>query len=184
MIVEHTSLPGLVILKPAVFRDARGWFFEPFNVRTFQEATGADVRFLQDNESCSSANVLRGLHYQEAPHTQGKLVRVIQGAVLDVCVDIRPESATFGRHFSIRLTGDEKTVLWIPAGFAHGILTLGEGTVFSYKCTAFYHRPSERTILWNDPDLNIDWGTKDPVLSDKDRAGMRFAEFARAAHQR
>lgn len=170
--VERTALEGLLILRPKVFRDDRGWFLESFNARAFAEATGLDTAFVQDNESLSQAGVLRGLHYQVAPWAQQKLVRVIQGAVLDVCVDIRPGSPTFGRHLKLELTGEEKTMLFIPAGFAHGFRTLRDGTIFSYKCSAYYHPPAERTLLWNDPALGIDWGIADPVLSPKDKAGL------------
>ncbi|MFZ1688471.1 MAG: dTDP-4-dehydrorhamnose 3,5-epimerase [Flavobacteriales bacterium] len=179
MIAEPTPLPGLLVLRPQVFRDARGWFLESFNARRFTEITGHDTRFVQDNESLSAAGVVRGLHYQVQPHEQGKLVRVINGAVLDVCLDIRPGSPTFGKHFALRLDGDGKTMLWIPPGFAHGFRTLADGTVFSYKCTAFYEKSAERTILWNDPALGIDWGISDPVLSEKDRNGTPFKEFVR-----
>jgi len=177
MEIERTPLEGLLVLRPKVFRDARGWFLESFNARIFTEATGLEPRFVQDNESRSQNGVLRGLHYQVAPHAQGKLVRVITGAVLDVCVDIRPASPTFGHHYKLALTGEEKNMLWIPEGFAHGFSTLEDGTIFSYKCTDFYHPPSERTVLWNDPGLGIDWGITDPVLSAKDLAGVPLARM-------
>lgn len=178
MTVEPTPLSGLLVLVPRVFGDDRGWFFESFNARVFREATGVDPTFVQDNESRSAAHVLRGLHIQADPHTQGKLVRVVSGAVLDVCVDVRPGSPTFGRHFAMRIDGKEKKMLWIPEGFAHGFLSLEEGTVFNYKCTRFFHPASERTILWNDPELGIAWGNDRPVLSDKDRNGVPLAEYA------
>lgn len=177
MKIERTPLDGLLVIQPKVFRDDRGWFLESFNRRAFTEATGLDPVFVQDNESRSQAGVVRGLHYQVAPHAQGKLVRVIVGSVLDVCLDIRPGSATFGQHFKLVLSGEEKNMLWIPEGFAHGFSTLEDGTIFSYKCTAFYHPPSERTVLWNDPALGIDWGIVDPVLSAKDRAGVPLASM-------
>ena len=175
MEIARTPLEGLLVLRPKVFRDARGWFLESFNGQLFKEATGLDPRFVQDNESESQAGVLRGLHFQAAPHGQGKLVRVVRGAVLDVCLDIRPGSATFGQHYKLELTGDEKNMLWIPEGFAHGFSTLENGTIFSYKCTDYYHPPSERTVLWNDPALGIEWGNREPVLSAKDRAGIPLA---------
>ncbi len=175
MEIGRTPLEGLLVLRPKVFRDERGWFLESFNARAFKEATGLDPRFVQDNESRSQAGVLRGLHFQAPPRAQGKLVRVIVGAVLDVCLDIRPDSPTFGQHYKIELTGEEKNMLWIPEGFAHGFRTLEDATIFSYKCTDFYHPPSERTVLWNDPALGIDWGVTDPVLSAKDRAGIPLA---------
>ena len=178
MEIERTPLEGLLVLRPKVFRDERGWFLETFNAQAFKQATGLDPRFVQDNESESQAGVLRGLHFQAAPHGQGKLVRVVRGAVLDVCLDIRPGSATFGQHYKLELTGDEKNMLWIPEGFAHGFSTLENGTIFSYKCTDYYHPPSERTLLWNDPALGIDWGIADPVLSAKDKAGVPLAQLA------
>lgn len=176
--VERTELEGLLILRPRVFRDDRGWFLESFNARAFAEATGLRTVFVQDNESLSQAGVLRGLHFQAAPNAQQKLVRVIRGAVLDVCVDIRPGSPTFGRHVKVELNGEEKTMLYIPEGFAHGFRTLENDTVFSYKCSDYYHPPSERTLLWNDPALGIDWGIADPVLSAKDKAGAPLAQLA------
>ena len=175
--VEQTPLSGLVILKPKVFRDERGWFLESYNEQGFQKAVGTNVHFVQDNESLSQSRVLRGLHFQAAPHAQGKLVRVVQGAVLDVCLDIRPASRTFGQYFKVELSGKEKNMLWIPEGFAHGFRTLEDNTIFSYKCTAPYHPSSERTILWDDPELGIDWGIADPVLSGKDKLGMSFQQF-------
>jgi len=178
MEVEHAPLDGLLVLRPKVFRDDRGWFIESFNAATFGAAAGIGPRFAQDNESCSQAGVVRGLHFQAVPHAQGKLVRVVKGAVLDVCVDIRRGSPTFGQHFKILLDGEEKVMLWVPEGFAHGFRTLENDTIFSYKCTAPYHPPSERTLLWNDPALAIDWGIADPVLSAKDRAGLTLAALA------
>jgi dTDP-4-dehydrorhamnose 3,5-epimerase len=178
MEVERTHLSGLLILRPTVHRDPRGWFLESFNADRFRDATGEMPRFVQDNESLSQSGVLRGLHFQTAPHAQAKLVRVVQGAVLDVCLDIRTNSPTYGEHFKIELTGKDKAMLWIPEGFAHGFRTLEDNTIFSYKCTAFYHPASERTVLWNDPSLAIDWGITDPVLSMKDRSGIPFGALA------
>lgn len=175
--IERTGLEGLLILRPKVFRDDRGWFLESFNMRAFAEATGVRTTFVQDNESLSQAGVLRGLHFQAAPFAQQKLVRVIQGAVLDVCVDIRRDSPTFGRHVTVELTGEEKTMLFIPEGFAHGFRTLRDGTIFSYKCSDYYHPPSERTLLWNDPALGIDWGIAEPILSAKDKAGVPLEQL-------
>lgn len=180
MQVERTTLEGLLVLRPKVFRDPRGWFFESFNAAGFRLTTGVQVEFVQDNESFSQTGVLRGLHFQAEPHGQAKLVRVISGAVLDVCVDIRPGSSTFGKHYAIELNGEEKTMLYIPTGFAHGFRTLRPDTIFSYKCSAYYQPASERTLLWNDPALDIDWGIADPVISDKDRNGLPLAELFRA----
>lgn len=178
MIAEHTPLEGLWLLQPKVFRDERGHFLESFNRRTFEKATGIRADLVQDNESLSHAGVLRGLHYQAPPHAQAKLVRVSSGSVLDVCVDIRPASPTFGRHFKVVLDARDMRMLYIPEGFAHGFLTLENGTIFTYKCSAYYDPASERTLLWNDPQLAIDWDIAAPVLSAKDRAGMPFARNA------
>lgn len=177
MEVASTPLDGLLVLKPRIFSDERGHFLETFNERAFKQATGTDITFVQDNESLSKVGVLRGLHFQVAPHEQGKLVHVVRGAVLDVCVDIRPESPTFGQHVKVRLDGASKTMLWIPPGFAHGFVVLEADAVFAYKCTAFYHPQAERTLLWNDPDLAIDWGIAAPVVSAKDAEGMLFRTF-------
>ncbi|HEY0976213.1 MAG TPA: dTDP-4-dehydrorhamnose 3,5-epimerase [Flavobacteriales bacterium] len=176
MIVERTALEGLLLIRPDVFGDERGHFLESFNARKFADATGLDVQFVQDNESRSAANVLRGLHLQRAPHAQGKLVRVVVGSVMDVCVDLRPGSATFGRHVKLRLDDRGKEMLYVPEGFAHGFVSLEDGTIFTYKCTALYHPPAERILKWDDPDLGIDWGVKDPVVSARDRAGKAFKE--------
>jgi len=174
MDIERFPLDGLVLLKPRVFADERGAFMETFSQRAMDEAIGAQ-RFVQDNESISRAGVLRGLHFQLDPHGQGKLVRVSRGAAIDVCVDIRRDSATFGQHVKVRLAADAPSLLWVPVGFAHGFVALEEGTTFNYKCTAYYQPSAERTIRWDDPDLGIDWGVSDPLVSDKDRAGFAFA---------
>jgi len=174
MHVEQLSLAGLLLLQPRTFSDDRGNFFEVFNERTFRDTTGLDVRFVQDNESSSRINVLRGLHYQLEPYAQGKLVRVVHGAVLDVVVDIRPDSATYGQHEKVVLDSISKRLLWVPPGFAHGFLTLEDNTIFVYKCTEYYHQPAERTIRWNDPTLGIDWGIETPLMSTKDKEGQPF----------
>jgi len=176
MEIEQTALEGVLLIKPKVHSDDRGHFLETFTPR-LAEAIGMEWEFVQDNESMSAANVLRGLHYQESPHAQGKLVRVVCGAVLDVAVDIRPGSTSFGRHVAIELNDRNKHMLWIPPGFAHGFRTLEDRTVFVYKCTAPYHHASERTIRWNDADLGIDWGTRTPLVSAKDNNGMDFRSF-------
>lgn len=173
-----TALEGLVRLRPKVFTDDRGCFMETFNADAFAEATGIRTPFVQDNESRSRAGVLRGLHLQAAPHAQAKLVRVAAGAVLDVCVDLRKGSPTFGKHVSVRLDTANNDMLYIPAGMAHGFLALEDNTVFAYKCSAYYAPQAERTLLWNDPDLGIDWGIQAPIVSEKDRAGTRFADRA------
>jgi dTDP-4-dehydrorhamnose 3,5-epimerase len=176
MIVESNHIAGLLVIKPDVFEDKRGYFFESYNREKFREM-GIDVTFLQDNESKSGKNVLRGLHFQVPPYQQGKLVRVIKGAVLDVAVDLRKSSPTYGEWASIGLSEKNKWMYWIPAGFAHGFLTLEENTVFFYKCTKVYHKESEAGIIWNDPDLNIQWGIADPMVSDKDKVAQSFREF-------
>lgn len=174
MEVLPLGLEGLLLLRPRIFRDERGYFFEAFNEAVFRKSTGLDAVFVQDNESSSERGVLRGLHFQLAPHAQGKLVRVVKGAALDVVVDIRPDSPTYGRHAKVRLDDVDKHFLWVPPGFAHGFLTLEDNTIFLYKCTTYYHQASERTIRWNDPDLGIDWGAGNPIMSPKDREGHDF----------
>lgn len=176
MKVTETPFEGLFIIEPSVFEDDRGYFFESWNRKRFQEF-GLNDDFVQDNQSMSSANVLRGLHFQVPPWEQGKLVRVLQGSVLDVVVDLRKNEPTFGKHFSLVMSDRQKNMLWIPPGFAHGFLTLEENTVFFYKCTRFYHRESDTGIAWNDPDLGIDWGIDNPVVSQKDYKAMRFRDF-------
>lgn len=174
----ETGIAGLLILEPRVFGDARGFFYESYNRQVFAAATGLDIDFVQDNHSCSSRGVLRGLHYQLAPHAQGKLVRVVHGAVLDVAVDIRPESLTCGQHVAVELSADNKRMLWIPPGFAHGFLTLSETAEFLYKTTDYYAPAAERCIRWDDPQLAIDWSLGDvvPQLSVKDQQGMAYAD--------
>ena len=176
MKVITTEIPGLLIIQPKVFEDGRGYFFESYNEKLFREI-GVDVKFVQDNQSLSQKGVLRGLHFQKPPFDQGKLVRVIKGSVLDVAVDIRKQSPTYGRHFTIELSEQNKTMFWIPSGFAHGFATLEDNTIFSYKCTNFFHKESEDCILWNDDSLAINWGIENPLLSDKDKIGKPFASF-------
>lgn len=176
MEIVKTEIEGLLILKPGVFRDDRGYFFESYRSEDL-EKYGADTGFVQDNESMSIAGVLRGLHFQRPPHAQAKLVRVVRGAVLDVAVDIRKESPTFGRWKSVILDQQNKHMMYIPAGFAHGFLTLEDNTIFQYKCTAYYNRESEGAIRWDDPDLGISWGIEDPVISEKDRNAPLFRDL-------
>lgn len=176
MEIIETKIPGLLIIKPDLFEDDRGYFFESYNKQKFSDA-GIDLSFVQDNESKSQKGVLRGLHFQNPPYAQGKLVRVMRGAVLDVAVDIRKDSPTYGKWESIKLTGDNKMMYWIPAGLAHGFLTLEDDTVFFYKCTNNYNKESEGSIRWNDPDLNIDWGVSNPILSEKDKTSPLFKDF-------
>ncbi|MCX6251355.1 MAG: dTDP-4-dehydrorhamnose 3,5-epimerase [Bacteroidetes bacterium] len=176
MEIIKTNLDGVLIIKPEVFADERGYFFESYNEEKYY-SDGLTSIFVQDNESKSRKNVLRGLHFQVPPYEQGKLVRVMWGAALDVAVDLRKHSHTFGKWTGATLSRENKQMLWIPPGFAHGFVTLEDDTVFFYKCTNVYNKESERSILWNDPDLNVEWGVNDPVISEKDKLAMRFREF-------
>lgn len=176
MKIRTTHIPDLLIIEPKVFGDHRGYFFESYNKDLLEEA-GIDAEFIQDNESFSSAGVVRGLHFQTPPKAQGKLVRVQRGRVLDVAVDIRKGSPTYGEHVAIELSGENKTMFWIPPGFAHGFATLEDDTVFLYKCTNTYSPEHEGSILWNDPALGIDWKVNSPKLSAKDTVGPNFVEF-------
>ncbi len=170
-----TAVPGLIILEPRVFGDERGFFLESYNERAMAEA-GIRERFVQDNHSCSQRNVLRGLHYQ-TQHVQGKLVRVVEGEILDVAVDLRRSSPTFGKWEAVRLSGENKRMLWIPAGFAHGFRVVSDKAHVLYKATDFYAPEFERTLAWNDPDLKIDWQLDgEPIISAKDRRGVFLRE--------
>lgn len=170
MLVTETKLKGCFILQPTIFKDKRGYFIESFNQDTFNQALNLDVNFIQDNESQSSRGVLRGLHYQTREFAQAKLVRVVKGRVLDVVVDIRKNSKTFGQHFSIELNAEHKTQLYIARGFAHGFIVLEDETIFSYKCDNLYNKVSEAGIIYNDEDLNINWELpeNDFIISEKD----------------
>jgi dTDP-4-dehydrorhamnose 3,5-epimerase len=172
MQLTTTPLSGVLLIEPRVFGDSRGFFYESFNARHFHEQTGIDAQFVQDNHSKSSRNVLRGLHYQ-IRHAQGKLVRVTRGAVLDVVLDIRRSSPTFGRWFSSVLSEENKLQMWIPPGFAHGFAVLEDDTEFLYKTTDYWMPTHERCILWNDPTIGIDWQLQGaPVMSEKDKLGV------------
>ena len=173
---ENNSIYGLCVVTPRVFNDPRGYFFESYSKKSFIEA-GITDDFLQSNQSLSQKGVLRGLHFQTPPYAQSKLVRVIQGSVLDVAVDVRKKSPTYGQHFSIVLSEQNKKMFYVPVGFAHGFLTLEDNTIFSYKCGNYYNKSSEQGILWNDATLNIDWGIKDPILSEKDTENSIFRDF-------
>lgn len=169
------SIPDVILFTPRVFGDERGFFFESFNQAAFEALSGLSCAFVQDNHSKSQAGVLRGLHYQLPPKAQGKLVRVVQGEVFDVAVDIRKQSPTFGQWVGARLSSENNQQLWIPEGFAHGFLTLSETAEFLYKTTNFYDPAYERCIAWNDVDLNIQWPLEhEPVLSGKDQQGVMF----------
>ncbi|MYZ43663.1 dTDP-4-dehydrorhamnose 3,5-epimerase [Achromobacter sp. KS-M25] len=176
VIVTATAIPEVLILEPKVFGDARGFFMESFNAKAFGEASGLDVNFVQDNHSRSAHGVLRGLHYQlEQP--QGKLVRVTQGAVFDVAVDIRRSSPTFGRWVGVELSSDNHRQLWVPAGFAHGFVVISDSADFLYKTTDYYAPHAERSIAWNDPEIGIAWPTGiEPKLSAKDQVASMLAK--------
>lgn len=171
-----TSIPEVLIFEPKVFGDERGFFYESFNAKVFEQATGLNIDFVQDNHSKSAKNVLRGLHYQ-TEHTQGKLVRVTRGEVFDVAVDLRQSSRTFGQWVGERLSAENKRMIWVPAGFAHGFVVLSEMAEFLYKTTDFYSPEHEVSIQWNDADIGVDWPLHgEPSLSEKDKGGLAFSE--------
>jgi len=173
MQVQKTGFEGLLILQPKIFKDDRGAFQESWNATTFKQL-GLPITFVQDNQSVSHNNVLRGLHFQHPPHAQGKLVRVTRGRALDVVVDLRKDSKTFKKHYKIELSDEKANMLWIPAGFAHGFVALENDTVFQYKCDALYNPQTEDCLLWNDLSLGIDWEVENPIISDKDQEGKIF----------
>jgi len=170
------EISGLKLLQSSVFYDARGYFFESYNYETFKNLGIEDV-FVQDNQSLSKKNVIRGLHFQVPPFAQAKLVRVLKGAVMDVAVDLRKNSPTYGQHFSVELSEENQLQFYIPVGFAHGFAAWEENTILAYKCSNIYHKDSERTILYNDNDLNIDWNIKNPIVTEKDLQGVCFKDF-------
>lgn len=180
MRVEETSLQGCFIIHDTFFGDSRGYFFESFNRRTFLEKTGLDVDFVQDNQSSSQRGVLRGLHFQHGAHAQAKLVRVLKGKVLDIAVDLRRNSATFGKHVAVELSEESHTQFYVPRGFAHGFVVLSEEATFFYKCDNYYNKASEGGIIYNDPDLGIDWkmNPAELLLSDKDRVLPQLKDIA------
>ena len=167
MQIEQTFIEGILVIKPQVFYDSRGYFFEPYNKVRYQ-SVGIEVDFVQDNQSLSQKGALRGLHFQAPPFDQGKLVRVVKGSVIDVVVDIRKMSPTFGKHFMVELSETNFVQFWIPPGFAHGFLTLEDNTVFEYKCSNYYNKQCEGGIRWNDVDLGINWNISNPIISEKD----------------
>ncbi len=177
MKIQNTPIEGLLIVHPTVYRDERGYFFESFNKKQFENSTGYKKEFVQDNQSLSQKNILRGMHFQNPPYSQAKLVRVIQGSVLDMVVDLRKNSSTYGQHFSLELTEKNLLSLFIPEGFAHGFLTLEDDTIFLYKCTEFYNKESEVTLMWNDKGLAMDWKLENPIISEKDKTGIPFTNF-------
>lgn len=176
MTVKETHLSGCFVIEPQVFGDDRGYFFESFNQKAFEEKIGLEINFVQDNQSMSQRGVLRGLHFQKGAFAQAKLVRVIKGKVLDVVVDVRPESATYGQSFSIVLSEENQKQLFVPRGFAHGFSVLEDNTIFSYKCDNYYNKESEGGIIYNDKDLNIDWKLSEAEvqLSEKDKLLPEF----------
>ena len=177
MVVIPTSVSDVLVIEPKVFGDERGFFFESFNELALEKAIGKKVKFVQDNHSKSSKGVLRGLHYQ-IKQAQGKLVRVVQGSVLDVAVDIRKSSSTFGKFVAVELTAENKKQLWVPEGFAHGFMVLSEETQFLYKTTDYWHAASERCIVWDDPDIGIEWPKigSEPILNPKDANGLTWKD--------
>ena len=178
MKITPTAIPEVLLIEPRVFGDARGFFFESFNQKSFAEATGVNLPFVQDNHSKSVKGVLRGLHYQLEPHAQGKLVRVTQGEVFDVAVDLRKDAKTFGQWVGVTLSAENKQQLWIPPGFAHGFLVLSDTAEFLYKTTDYYTPQAERSLRWDDPTLAIAWPLEgEPILADKDRQGHLFSEL-------
>ncbi len=181
MEVITTPFAGLLILKPKIYNDSRGFFFESYNKDDYHNA-GINCDFVQDNQSLSNKGVLRGLHFQNPPHAQDKLVRVIQGRVLDVVVDIRSQSPTYGQHFKVELSGNNNLALFVPKGFAHGFICLEDNTLFYYKCSGLYNRASESGLLWNDKALGIDWGTDNPIMSEKDLEYNAFTTFNSLFH--
>ena len=178
MKITPTAIPDVLLIEPRVFGDARGFFFESFNQKSFAEATGVNLPFVQDNHSKSVKGVLRGLHYQLEPHAQGKLVRVTQGEVFDVAVDLRKDAKTFGQWVGVTLSAENKQQLWIPPGFAHGFLVLSDTAEFLYKTTDYYAPQAERSLRWDDPTLAITWPLEgEPILADKDRQGHLFSDL-------
>lgn len=176
MQIEKTAIEGLLIISPKVFEDSRGYFFESYNKSRFKES-GLPFEFVQDNISRSSKGTIRGLHYQTGEYAQGKLCSVIKGKVIDVAVDIRFGSPTFGKYLAVELSDENKQQFWIPPGFAHGFSVISDEVIFQYKCTAYYNRESERCIIYNDEDLNIDWQIDNPILSEKDLLGTKFSKI-------
>ena len=176
MEIIKTIISDVIIIKPSVYGDERGYFFESWNHKTLK-TLGFNHNFVQDNQSLSMKGVLRGMHFQTPPYAQGKLVRVIQGAIWDVAVDLRKDSPTFLQYISAELTGENKHMFYIPEGFAHGFLTLCDNTIVCYKCTQPYHKESEITVKWNDPQMNIHWPDANPILSDRDKSARRLSEL-------
>ena len=176
MEIEEKEIKGLIEIFPKVFGDQRGFFLETFNASRYNDIL-RNIQFVQDNFSSSNKGVLRGLHFQNPPYSQGKLVQVITGSALDVAVDLRRNSETYGQHVKVLLSSEKRNQFWIPEGFAHGFIALEDNTIFSYKCTNYYNPQSEVTILWNDRNLKIDWQIDNPIISPKDKEGVLFKDF-------
>jgi len=174
MKITNTHIEGLKVIKLENFEDERGSFKETWNEKKIKFIK---TKFVQDNESLSKKNVVRGLHFQNPPYEQGKLVRVTYGSVIDIAVDLRKKSKTYGKYFSIELNDKNNYLFWIPPGFAHGFVCLKDNTIFNYKCTNYYNKDSEKCIIWNDPDININWNVKKPIISSKDLQGIRLKDF-------
>ncbi|MBL6871674.1 MAG: dTDP-4-dehydrorhamnose 3,5-epimerase [Flavobacteriales bacterium] len=177
MNIISTKIEGVYLIKPKIFNDDRGSFFESFNMKVFQKETNQKINFVQDNQSVSSKNILRGLHFQKPPHAQAKLVRVIKGCVLDVVVDLRKKSKTYGKYLLEELSEYNNHQLYLPKGMAHGFLTLEDNTIFTYKCSEFYCKEAEDSIIWNDSSIRIKWPDIIPLLSKKDLNAKKFSSF-------
>ena len=175
--MQTFEIKDLLLIQPRIFEDDRGFFYESFNETKYNEILGSEIQFVQDNISISKKNVLRGLHFQKPPFAQGKLVTVLRGSVIDVAVDLREKSETYGQYQLVELSENNKLQFWIPAGFAHGFCSLEDDTIFSYKCSNYYSPQHEETIMWNDTDLAIDWKIINPIVSDKDKIGKYFNTF-------
>jgi dTDP-4-dehydrorhamnose 3,5-epimerase len=176
MKIIHTAIPDIIVFEPAVFNDERGYFFESYQQQQYRDHIG-DVAFVQDNISSSAKGTLRGLHLQREPFAQGKLCQVLSGTVLDIAVDVRKNSPTYGKYVAVELSGENKQQIWIPAGFAHGFSVLSETALFHYKCTNYYNKASERCLLYNDPLLHIDWKVQNPIVSEKDKKGVLLKDL-------
>lgn len=177
MKLRETGIEDLFVVETNVFPDDRGYFFESFNFQKLKDL-GLEINVAQTNISKSCKGVVRGLHFQNPPHAQGKLVRVLNGSVIDVAVDLRKNSSSYGKHYSIELNDENKLALWIPVGFAHGFKTLEDDTLFCYDCTDVYNREAEGSIIWNDPDIGIDWNIENPLVSEKDGKAPLFRDFS------
>ena len=177
MVEEKINIEGLKLFSPKVFEDERGYFTEFYNKEDFDAVIGEEIKFVQDNISCSHKNVIRGLHFQKPPFSQGKLIQVLRGKVMDVIVDIRRDSKTYGEHCKIELSDKNHKKLWIPSGFAHGFLSLENNTLLSYKCSDYYSMEHEMSLRWDDELININWGVKDPIVSEKDKKASSFKNF-------